>query len=145
MKLFEAFYLVLGAFGCSKGADYYELDVDARDQSGADNGRAFLSSRRRYTIWVRDWNKIYRICLILMVPLFLGIRILVLQEIWSRTIEATSSSWYHIHKKMMLSNIGEIVETGIRLMFNYVSRTVRSSSRISNPRTHRYAFSRFKF
>ena len=41
MKLFEAFYLVLGASGCSKGADYYELDVDARDQSGADNGRGY--------------------------------------------------------------------------------------------------------
>ena len=41
MKLFEAFYLTAKVFGCSKGADYYELDVDAVDQSGADNGRGY--------------------------------------------------------------------------------------------------------
>ena len=41
MKLFEAFYLFVGTFGCLKGADYYELDVDAGDQSGADRGRGY--------------------------------------------------------------------------------------------------------
>ena len=41
MKLFEACYLFVGTFGCLKGADYYELDVDAGDQSGADRGRGY--------------------------------------------------------------------------------------------------------
>ena len=40
MKVFEALNLIIGTFGCSY-YDYYELDVDARDQSGADRGRAY--------------------------------------------------------------------------------------------------------
>ena len=40
MKLFEALNLIIGTFGCSY-YDYYELDIDARDQSGADRGRGY--------------------------------------------------------------------------------------------------------
>ena len=41
MRLLIACYFVVGTFGCSKGADYYELDIDANDQSGADRGRGY--------------------------------------------------------------------------------------------------------
>ena len=41
MKLFQAFYMITGSFGCSKNYDYYEMDIDARDQSGADRGRGY--------------------------------------------------------------------------------------------------------
>ena len=41
MKLFVFPYLVIGALGCSKGADYYELDIDASDQSGAQRGQSY--------------------------------------------------------------------------------------------------------
>ena len=34
-------HLVVGTLGCSKGADYYELDIDANDKSGADRGRGY--------------------------------------------------------------------------------------------------------
>ena len=40
MKLFAAFNFIIGTFGCSY-YDYYEFDIDARDQSGADRGRSY--------------------------------------------------------------------------------------------------------
>ena len=41
MRVLILFHLVVGTLGCSKGADYYELDIDASDQSGADRGRGY--------------------------------------------------------------------------------------------------------
>ena len=40
MKFFVYFNLIIGTFGCTY-YDYYEFDVDARDQSGANRGRGY--------------------------------------------------------------------------------------------------------